>query len=596
VKRSHILRVGVVAATLVAGTLAWTVGGTASAATGNPIVAENQKAGSDGWQVPADGYTVADDVKKQVKGFVTTETINPGQSVGFKITTNPAASIKLDIYRLGYYGGLGGRKVKSVSSVATVKQPSCKFASATRTTDCSNWSTSYTLATDSTWLTGVYIAVFTTPSKFQSVAPFWIADNKRNSDVVFLSSLNTYQAYNAYPFDDTNPDAATSPHGYSLYDFNSASGTPASKVSFDRPFSAEYGGAGEGGLFDFEPMAIAFLEKNGYDVSYTNDIALDADPSLLQRHKAVVIGGHSEYWTGKAYDGAIAARSKGVGLAFMSSNEIYWQVRYENNRRILVCYKHYDWDPIQQTDPSLNTIQWRELGRPEQTLIGVQFPFNGNQDWGGQPYVPTNTSNWTYAGTGMTSGKKVDGEIVGYEIDNLDPSFPKPPGTGYTTLAKSPFINFQGSSYTHNSSIYLGSGGNYVWATGTMAWSWALAPGGSSDGLKDNVRPQMQIMTNNVLKKMIATAGSPAPVPTGSPKASASPTGTPKPSPTGTPKPSTSPSPTTPGTYPGWAPNTFYAVGAKVSYQGKNYQCLQQHTSEVGWEPNTTPALWKQIA
>ncbi|HEY1011949.1 MAG TPA: discoidin domain-containing protein, partial [Herpetosiphonaceae bacterium] len=45
-----------------------------------------------------------------------------------------------------------------------------------------------------------------------------------------------------------------------------------------------------------------------------------------------------------------------------------------------------------------------------------------------------------------------------------------------------------------------------------------------------------------------------------------------------------------------WAPNTPYAVGAQVTYDGSTYQCLQAHTSQVGWEPATTPALWNRLA
>jgi chitinase len=43
---------------------------------------------------------------------------------------------------------------------------------------------------------------------------------------------------------------------------------------------------------------------------------------------------------------------------------------------------------------------------------------------------------------------------------------------------------------------------------------------------------------------------------------------------------------------PAWAPNTTYAVGAQVTYQGVLYQCRQAHTSIVTWEPPNTPALW----
>src|ERR1700730_9125368 len=41
-----------------------------------------------------------------------------------------------------------------------------------------------------------------------------------------------------------------------------------------------------------------------------------------------------------------------------------------------------------------------------------------------------------------------------------------------------------------------------------------------------------------------------------------------------------------------WAPNTAYAVNDLVTYGGSTYKCIQAHTSQVGWEPSTTPALW----
>jgi chitinase len=53
-----------------------------------------------------------------------------------------------------------------------------------------------------------------------------------------------------------------------------------------------------------------------------------------------------------------------------------------------------------------------------------------------------------------------------------------------------------------------------------------------------------------------------------------------------------SPTPTATGQYPAWVPNHAYAVGDRVSYGGHNYQCLQAHTSMVGWEPPNVPALW----
>jgi chitinase len=47
------------------------------------------------------------------------------------------------------------------------------------------------------------------------------------------------------------------------------------------------------------------------------------------------------------------------------------------------------------------------------------------------------------------------------------------------------------------------------------------------------------------------------------------------------------------GTQPSpWAPNTSYTAGTRVSYQGSIYECRQNHTSLVGWEPPNVTALW----
>ncbi|MEV4163306.1 carbohydrate-binding protein, partial [Nonomuraea dietziae] len=42
-----------------------------------------------------------------------------------------------------------------------------------------------------------------------------------------------------------------------------------------------------------------------------------------------------------------------------------------------------------------------------------------------------------------------------------------------------------------------------------------------------------------------------------------------------------------------WAPWTAYAAGARVTYNGVEYECRQSHTSQPGWEPPNVPALWK---
>ncbi|SEM14260.1 fibronectin type III domain-containing protein [Nonomuraea pusilla] len=47
--------------------------------------------------------------------------------------------------------------------------------------------------------------------------------------------------------------------------------------------------------------------------------------------------------------------------------------------------------------------------------------------------------------------------------------------------------------------------------------------------------------------------------------------------------------------YAAWAPWTAYTAGTRVTYNGVDYECLQSHTSQPGWEPPNVPALWKAV-
>src|SRR5688500_1232369 len=52
-----------------------------------------------------------------------------------------------------------------------------------------------------------------------------------------------------------------------------------------------------------------------------------------------------------------------------------------------------------------------------------------------------------------------------------------------------------------------------------------------------------------------------------------------------TPTPTTPPRATPTTGAPAWAPGTFYALNALVTYNGSTYKCINAHTSQVGWEP-----------
>src|SRR5262245_17497800 len=220
----------------------------------NVVTCENALPGnpSSEWDIVAAG-------SGSIQGFATDISVNAGGTVRFKIKTD-AAAYRLDIYRLGYYGGMGARKVASVVPTATLPQaqPECLTEPVTALFDCGNWMESAAWPVPSTAVSGVYLAklVRTDGTAGASHVPFIVRNDSRHSDLLFQTSDTTWQAYNNYG-------------DISLYGGTgeSAADGRAFKVSYNRPFNTR-DDAIEDWLFNAEYPMIRWLEANGYDVSY----------------------------------------------------------------------------------------------------------------------------------------------------------------------------------------------------------------------------------------------------------------------------------------------------------------------------------------
>jgi hypothetical protein len=472
---------------------------TLALAVDNAIVTENLQAGTTAWRI---GALVADDVAGQIKGFASATSVAQGQTLSFYVTVSPAQNYTIDFYRVGWYGGLGGRLRLHAGPLSGVKRSACVPAPTTGLIAC-NWPVSYTLTVPSDWTSGVYVALLTNTQGYQNYVVFVVRDG-RPAPFLYQQSVSTDQAYNNYP-----DDRAT---GKSLYTHNSYGAATVSgdaravKVSYDRPQT--YDGAGF--FLNWEVDFVRWLERSGYDVTYSTNIDTHASGAELRNHKAFISVGHDEYWSKEMYDAAQAARDGGVSLGFFGANDVHWQVRFEPSasgvpNRVMVGYKNAAIDPVQ--GPT-TTVQWAEapLNRPEQGLMGVQYAsmvnWNANVD-----YVVTNSSHWVYAGTGFRDGDLVRG-ILGYEMDRYWSTAPTPSGTAYALLSNSPFIDSGGFSDHANSSIYRAVSGAWVFSAGTIAWSWGLD---NLDHTFADVR--LQRTTANLLDAFLAVGPPPPPPP-----------------------------------------------------------------------------------
>lgn len=48
--------------------------------------------------------------------------------------------------------------------------------------------------------------------------------------------------------------------------------------------------------------------------------------------------------------------------------------------------------------------------------------------------------------------------------------------------------------------------------------------------------------------------------------------------------------------FPAWAVGTAYYVDQRIRCGDKLYRCVQAHTSQADWKPDSTPALWTEVA
>jgi hypothetical protein len=482
----------------------------AAASGPNPITAENALPGTNAWRI---NLTPSDDVAKQIKGYASTTSVNKGDTITLFVTVNPAQTFSLDVYRMGYYQGLGARLMLH-DSVSGISQPACTVDPATGMASCA-WTAGYQLPIPSTWTTGVYLVKLTNSQQFQNYLTFVVRDDGSTSDLLYQQSVTTYQAYNNYPNDV--PSGSTLPAtGKSLYDYNSSSNltgagtTRAVKVSFDRPYSND---DGAGDFLDWELYFIRWLEQSGYDVSYCTDIDTHRDPTRLANHRGFLSVGHDEYWSKEMYDQITAALNSGLGLGFFGANAVYWQIRLEPSAsgtpyRVQTCYKDATKDPVSGPTTSVN---WRNalLNRPEQQLLGSMFVAQQPSGATPAPFVVANSSNWVYVGTGVNDGDST-ATIVGYECDKSQIAFAMPvsvPGT-YTVLSDSTFTTTQGgpdgasspAAEHANAVVYQSGSGAWVFNAGSIEWSWGLYNYGS----RNYADARIQRMTANVLDALAA--------------------------------------------------------------------------------------------
>jgi hypothetical protein len=546
----------------------------------NEIVVENCKQGN-----PASEWEVSGAGDASIQGFATEISVAQGATVRFKVDTD-ASAYRLDIYRMGYYGGDGARFVTTVQPSATLpqNQPACDRDAETGLVDCANWSESASWQVPANVTSGIYFARLVRANGSASHVVFVVRDDDGGSDLLFQTSDTTWQAYNAYG-------------GNSLY-----TGDPAGRayeVSYNRPFSTREG-SDEDWLFNAEYPMVRWLERNGYDVSYSTGVDSDRRGAELLEHRAFLSVGHDEYWSGTQRANVEAARDAGVNLAFFSGNEVFWKTRWEDDHRTLVTYK--ETHANEKIDPlsGVWTGTWRDPrfsppadgGRPENALTGTIFTVNAGSAALQVPAEEGKLRLWrntTVAGLLPGAVATLTDDTVGYEWDEDLDNGARPAGLirlSSTTKSGVDKLQDYGSTYgsgtaTHHLTLYRDTNGAapdaLVFGAGTVQWPWGLDSNHDRGGDAPDVR--MQQATVNLLADMSAQ---PSTLQDGLTAATASTDAAPPTVTITSPAAGTTVEPGTPVTFQGTAADAGGRVGAvEVSVDGG-----------ASWHPATGRDAW----
>lgn len=442
-----------------------------------------------------------------VEGWCSEQSVPAGETLTFYVSAAPAAEVTLDIFRMGYYAGLGARHMASYGPFPATPQPD-PTPRPGRLIEC-EWGPFHELTVPEEWPSGVYLGKLTrADDRTESYVIFVIRD-ERQADLIVQTSEMTWQAYNRWPdafsLYSNGEDNLTAYYGLDV------------AVSFDRPYlSTTYFNTplpGTGEFFVFEFPFVYWLERMGYDATYCADVDTHRGSANFTRAKGFLSVGHDEYVTLSMYENLMRARDAGVSLGFFCGNSYCMEVdlRAGSDGRSDRVFSRADvFGPDRSPESGYVARPDEEAFRADYDfplkapndglLMGARntWPVEGVGDW-----VCRLPEHWIFEGTGMREGEGIP-NLVGHEWHGAPADIP-----GLEVVAR-------GSSWEpllgdgeYNATVYPAADGAIVFNASSCWWSSGLAhpPGfqrptwfGMPCALPDG---RVQQITRNVLDRMV---------------------------------------------------------------------------------------------
>ncbi|WP_051237020.1 N,N-dimethylformamidase beta subunit family domain-containing protein [Ottowia thiooxydans] len=283
--------------------------------------------------------------------------------------------------------------------------------------------------------------------------------------LLVLCATNSWLAYAATPFAASYLQPATWPRRCTglpnshplapqqcVYSYHHG-GQPTyyAGTRMPRPHTAPYekydpAGSGFAQWTRLERELHTWLDSHDYEYDLIADIDLHRSPSLLNEYSAVIINGHSEYWSEPARNGLEKYLDLGGHAIVLSGNSMYWRVSFDESGHVMEQRKtrtvhdgsEEDGEDVMapagphgeqyHSQDGRRGGLWRFAGRPSTEAIGLEtagWGFAEAQDFGvykvgDVSHALFNTPFATELKNGDTFGHGPDGSLpraIGHEWD-----------------------------------------------------------------------------------------------------------------------------------------------------------------------------------
>lgn len=428
------------------------------------------------------------DAARQVQGYASATSVAPGERLALHVTA--AASYRVTVRRWP-----SGAPVHTSESIPGRREADPHVDPDTGAAWC-DWAPSHHLDIGADWPSGVYIARLTDTRRRWHEIPFVVRESQPQARILVVLPFATYAAYNRWPLVPglgANLYHGLDPRGRTVV------ARRAGAVSLDRPLS----GSGRPRHWQQDWHLVRWLHRTGRRAAFASGLDLETGAVELTDYQAVVFSGHDEYWSAPMRQKVEKAAAAGVSLAFFSANNIYWRIRGADGAngapaRMLHCDKSGNGvapaaeEPVADPDA---TGRWRDLGEPEQVLLGAQFMAIPARP---APLVVDNAEHWFWAGTGARTGDRMRRLMAG-EADALYPRYPAPDAAEgeYVRLAASPYRDEKGVDRVQHTTLYRTPAGGWIFNAGTFRWTFGL----DRPGFRDR---RVERATANLLDRMLA--------------------------------------------------------------------------------------------